>query len=109
MERKVRTEEQMYSEGEKVKSSEALISLALWKMTLQKTEKDCYRTKHFQQDLSATLALFPLCLVDRDHKLFWSETHELEKKTRLRKYFFNLGLTLNATQNFKEQSHWLPI
>ena len=41
MERKVRTEEQMYSEGEKVKSSEALISIALWKMTLQKTEKDC--------------------------------------------------------------------
>ena len=41
MERKVRTDEQMFSEGEKFKSSEALISLALWKMTLQKTEKDC--------------------------------------------------------------------
>ena len=34
MERKVRTEERKQSKGETVKSSEALISLALWKMTL---------------------------------------------------------------------------
>ena len=34
MERKVRTEERKQIKEEKVKSSEALISLALWKMTL---------------------------------------------------------------------------
>ena len=39
------------------------------KMTLQKTEKDCLQTKHFQQNLSATLALFSLCLATRKHKL----------------------------------------
>ena len=40
MEREVRTEEKTHSEGEKVKSSEALHSLALLMVTLQITE-DC--------------------------------------------------------------------
>ena len=40
MEREVRTEEKTHSEGEKVKSSEALHSLVLLMVTLQKTE-DC--------------------------------------------------------------------
>ena len=111
MERKVRTEERTHREREKVKSSEALISLALWKVTLQKTEKDCKQTKHFQQNLSATFALFPLCLARRKHKLFWPETRELKQERRLRKYFFNLDLTLNVTRNFKEHlfEHLKPI
>ena len=80
----------------------------LWKMTLQKTEKDCLQTKHFQQILSATLALFSLCLATRKHKLRF-ETRGLEQKTKLRKYFFNLDLTLNINRNFKEQSHRLRV
>ena len=51
--------------------------------------------------LSAMLALFPLCLADCKHKLFWCDTRELEQKTRLRKCFFNLDLTLNVTRDFK--------
>ena len=43
-------------------------------------------------NLSAMLALFPLCLADCKHKLFWCDTRELEQKTRLRKCFFNLDL-----------------
>ena len=80
-------------------------------MTLQKTEKDCKQTKHFQQNLSATFALFPLCLARRKHKLFWPETRELKQERRLRKYFFNLDLTLNVTRNFKEHlfEHLKPI
>ena len=80
----------------------------LWKMTLQKTEKDCLQTKHFQQNLSATLALFSLCLATRRYKL-WFETRGLEQKTKLRKYFFNSDLTLNINRNFKEQSHRLRV
>ena len=101
MEREVRTEEQTHSEGEKVKSSEALHSLALLMVTLQKTE-DCEQTKCFQQNLSAMLALFPLCLADRKHKLFWFDTRELKQKTRL-------NLALNVIRNPKEQSHCLHI
>ena len=52
-------------------------------------------------NLSAMLELFPLCLADCKHKLFWCDTRELEQKTRLRKYFSNLDLTLNVTRNFK--------
>ena len=50
-------------------------------------------------NLSAMLELFPLCLADCNHKLFWCDTRE--QKTRLRKCFFNLDLTLNVTRNFK--------
>ena len=52
-------------------------------------------------NLSVMLELFPLCLADCNHKLFWCDTRELEQKTRLRKCFFNLDLTLNVTRNFK--------
>ena len=61
-------------------------------------------------NLSAMLELFPLCLADCNHKLFWCDTRELEQKTRLRKCFFNLDLTLNVKPGIlKEQSHCLCI
>ena len=65
MERKVRTEEQTHSEGGKVKSSGAFISLR--------------------------------------HKIFSSDTRELQQKTKLQKYFSDLDLTLKATRNFKSK------
>ena len=78
MERKVRTEERTRREVEKVKS-------VMEDDLKQKTEKDCLQTKQLQQNLSATLALFSLCLATRKHKLLWFETRGLEQKTKLRK------------------------
>ena len=92
MERKVHTEERTRREGEK--------SNPLWKMTLQKTEKDFLQTKHFQQNLSATLALFSLCLATRKHKL-WFETRGLEQKTKLRTVFLQLRSYSQYKQEFQ--------
>ena len=69
-------------------------------MTLQKTEKDFLQTKHFQQNLSATLALFSLCLATRKHKL-WFETRGLEQKTKLRTVFLQLRSYSQYKQEFQ--------